>query len=104
MHVLNFNLYGGNDAPLVYQNFMFNCHKKMGFNGIMQDHCYLELQRGQQFIKFVVHVDDFLIVQRGDELWNWYLSELKKGDVLIATRKADFNFKLIFELIQLIII
>ena len=78
VHVLNFNLYGGNDAPLVYQNFMFNCHKKMGFNGIMQDHCYLELRRGQQFIKFVVHVDDFLIVQRGDELWNWYLSELKK--------------------------
>ena len=27
----------------------------------------------------------------------------RKGDVLIATRKADFKFKLIFELIQLII-
>ena len=78
VHVLNFNLYGGDDAPLVYQNFMFSCHKKLGFSGIMQDHCYLELHRGQQFIKFVVHVDDFLIAQRGDELWNWYLTELKK--------------------------
>ena len=78
VHVLNFNLYGGDDAPLVYQNFMFHCHKKLGFNGIMQDHCYLELHRGQQFIKFVVHVDDFLIAQRGDELWSWYLTELRK--------------------------
>ena len=78
VHVTNFNLYGGDDAPLVYQNFMRERHLKMGFSGIMQDHCYLELHRGNDFIKFVVHVDDFLIAQRGEDLWQWYLTELKK--------------------------
>ena len=78
VHVLNFNLYGGDDAPLVYQQDMFGKHKKMGFNGIMQDHCYMELIRGNEFIKFVVHVDDFLIAQKGKTLWDWYCIELKK--------------------------
>ena len=78
VHVLNFNLYGGDDAPLVYQQDMFGKHKKMGFSGIMQDHCYMELVRGNEFIKFVVHVDDFLIAQKGKALWAWYCVELKK--------------------------
>ena len=78
VHVLNFNLYGGDDAPLVYQKDMFGKHKKWGFNSIMQDHCYMELIRGNEFIKFVVHVDDFLIAQKGKALWKWYCTELEK--------------------------
>jgi hypothetical protein len=78
VHVLDFNLYGGDDAPLVYQQDMVNKHKKLGFVGITQDHCYFERIRGDEFIKFVVHVDDFLIAQRGENLWNWYREEMKK--------------------------
>jgi hypothetical protein len=78
VHVLDFNLYGGDDAPLVYQQDMVRKHKKLGFTGITQDHCYFERIEGDEFIKFVVHVDDFLIAQRGEKLWTWYCEEMKK--------------------------
>ncbi len=50
-HWLDYNhLYGGDDAPLVYQIDMIGQHKKLGFNSIIQGHCCLELIRGDQFI------------------------------------------------------
>ena len=76
VHVLDFNLYGADDAPLVYMNDLVEKHVKLGFNKIFQDHCYLEIHRGNEFIKMVFHVDDFCIAQRGDKLWTWYLREL----------------------------
>ena len=78
VHVLDFNLYGGDDAPLVYQRDMVGKLMKLGFVGITQDHCYFEHIRGDEFIKLVVHVDDFLIAQRGESLWKWYCEEMKR--------------------------
>ena len=76
VHVLNYNLYGADDAPLVYMKDMMAKHSKLGFSTIFQDHCYLELHRGTHFIKMVFHVDDFCIAQRGQQLWDWYLHSL----------------------------
>ena len=59
VHVLNYNLYGADDAPLVYMKDMVAKHSKLGFSTIFQDHCYLELHRDTNFIKMVFHVDDF---------------------------------------------
>ena len=78
VHVLNFNLYGGDDAPLVYQNDMISKHRNIGFNSVPSEHCYLEMHHDNDFIKMIFHVDDFLIAYRGDTLWQWYLSELSK--------------------------
>lgn len=78
VYVLDFNLYGGDDAPLVYQSDMIGKHKKMGFQTISTEHCYLQISRGTDFIKMTFHVDDFLIAHRGRALWEWYMNELSK--------------------------
>jgi hypothetical protein len=78
VHVLRYNLYGSDDAPLVYQRDLVAKHKALGFNTIREDHCYLEITVDGDFIKMVYHVDDFLIAHRGEKLWNWYITSLKE--------------------------
>jgi hypothetical protein len=77
VHVLRYNLYESDDAPLVYQQDLEAKHKVLGFNTIREDHCYLEITVDGEFIKMVYHVDDFLITHRGEKLWNWYITSLK---------------------------
>jgi hypothetical protein len=76
---LLFNLYGTIDAPRAFYIDYFNWHKSIEFSSIHEDQCFLSIydDDGKNFIKFVTHVDDSIIAQRGDKLWSWYLAKLK---------------------------
>jgi hypothetical protein len=76
VYPLLFNLYGTIDAPRAFYLDYFEWHRSIGFSSIHEDQCYLSIERGNDFIKFVTHVDDSGIAQKGDKLWQWYLKEL----------------------------
>ena len=73
-------LYGGMECGRLFWNAFTDWHiKEMGFTQVHQDQCYLqkELPDGS-FIKFVFHVDDAAIAQKGDAMWTWYQDKLRK--------------------------
>ena len=71
-----YNLYGTADGALSFYLDYFGWHKGIGFKTIHEDQCFLQIHRGDQFIKFGTHVDDSIVAQKGHELWNWYLRKL----------------------------
>ena len=65
VYPLLFNLYGTIDAPRAFYLDYFQWHRDIGFKSIHEDQCYLTIQDGDEFIKFVTHVDDSIIRLHG---------------------------------------
>ena len=58
------------------------------------------LTKGKEYIRFAFHVDDGAYAQSGDELWSWYLRELKKKfDFTLAPLHylLNINFEIDYE-------
>ena len=72
-------LYGGADSGRCYYDLWNEVHTSMGFQPIHHDSCYLQyVEQDGSFIRFCYHVDDGVYAQKGDTLWQWYLTELNK--------------------------
>ena len=78
VYPLLFNLYGTVDAPRAFYLDYFAWHRALGFVSIHEDQCFLSIHKGDDFIKFVTHVDDSIMAQKGDKLWEWYLTKLRE--------------------------
>jgi hypothetical protein len=77
VYPLIYNLYGTVDAPRAFYLDYFEWHRSIGFTSIHEDQCYLSIHKGEDFIKFVTHVDDSVVAQKGKKLWDWYLAKLR---------------------------
>ena len=53
-------------------------HIEYGFEITHYEKCYLYLEEGDSFIKIAFHVDDGMVAQRGDAMWQKYLSAISK--------------------------
>jgi len=72
-------LYGGMECGRLFFEKYVKLHKDMGFTSTHYEQCLLILHRDDgDFIKIVFHVDDGLIVHKGEELWAWYQAEFAK--------------------------
>lgn len=71
-------LYGGSDSGRCFYDTYVEFHLSIGFQPIPHDQCYLQIKRGDQFIKQAFHVDDGAFIVKGKEIWQWYLDKLGK--------------------------
>ena len=71
------SLYGVVDSGRNFYEEWIDYHIALGFQTIHADKCYMIFWVNEdQFIRFCFHVDDNIIAQIGEDLWQWYLSVL----------------------------
>ena len=71
------SLYGGKEAAYQFYKDQLAFHESHGFQAIHADQCYLHLYRGDEFIRIVFHVDDYVICCSGDEIFKWYVDVME---------------------------
>jgi hypothetical protein len=74
-------LYGGMECGRLFYDEWMDYHVRvLGFQKSEIDPCFLQKvsEDGLSFIKIVFHVDDGLVVTRGEEMYEQYKSDLKK--------------------------
>ena len=74
-------LYGGMECGRLFYDEWVDCHvAKLGFSRSKLDPCFLQKvsEDGLSFIKIVFHVDDGLVVWRGEEMYKKYKTDLSK--------------------------
>ena len=77
-------LYGVVDSGRLFYDEWVQYHLDLGFQPIHSDKCYLMFYVGpNEFIRLCFHVDDNIISQVGDELWDWYQASLKQKYELV---------------------
>jgi hypothetical protein len=65
------------DAGRNYYDEWVEFHISLGFQPIHQDRCYLMYYISEnEFIRLCFHVDDNILSQAGESLWNWYQQQL----------------------------
>ena len=70
-------LYGGMECGRLFWDSYIEFHEKLGFKKIHEDQCYLAMHKPNgDFIRILIHVDDSVIAQRGDDLFKWYQDKL----------------------------
>jgi hypothetical protein len=70
-------LYGGMECGRIFWESWVDWHLKHGFQLIHEDRCYLHKRSPSgDFIKLCYHVDDNVIVARGNKFYQDYLTEL----------------------------
>ena len=68
-------LYGGSDSPrCFFDDYKKKLMKGFGFQPIHSDPCYLQVYKGNSYIKLCWHVDDSLCVSKGEELWKEFIA------------------------------
>ena len=77
--VLQKALYGGMECGRIFWEAWVDWHLAHGFQAIHEDRCYLaKFGPNGTFIKMAFHVDDSLIVTRGDSFYEEYLAQVSK--------------------------
>lgn len=78
VYTLIYNLYGTTDSARAFYEDYFKFHvEELGFETIHADNCYLrKTDPDGSLIEFCTHVDDSLIAQKGQKLWDWYLAKM----------------------------
>ena len=72
-------LYGGMECGRLFYDDYVKWHVEHGFLTCQTEKCYIFLVKDDgRFIKILFHVDDSSIVYRGEDLYTWYKTELRK--------------------------
>ena len=70
-------LYGGMECGRLFWDSYIQFHEQLGFKKIHEDQCYLAMHKPNgDFIRILIHVDDSVIAQKGDALFQWYQDKL----------------------------
>ena len=92
-------LYGGMECGRIFWEAWVDWHLEHGFQIIHEERCYLTKRHPSDgsYIKLVYHVDDNLVVARGEEYYQQYLAQVtKKFDVdegpLVEHLGVYYNF------------
>ena len=71
-------LYGGKDCSRLFWEDFRQWHIDYGFLSTHYEKCFLYLVEGEEFIKIAFHVDDGMVAQKGDRIWQKYLKAISK--------------------------
>ena len=71
-------LYGGKECSRLFWEEFRQWHINYGFKSTHYEKCYLYLTKGDSFIKIAFHVDDGMVAQKGERMWQDYLTAISK--------------------------